>query len=187
MSGPQSNSLGLALTRPVVLIGLMGAGKSSVGRRLANALNVSFADSDTEVELAAGRSVPEIFQDLGEPAFRDGERRVIARLLAEVPGVLATGGGSFINEDTRALIMKNGISVWIDADLDTLWARVKSRPGRPLLETADPKATLAQLLQDRSPVYAMAELTVRSEPDQPHDAVVNRILAALMPSDRHSQ
>lgn len=179
MSGPHSNPTGFALTKPVVLIGLMGAGKSSVGRRLADALNVSFADSDAEVELAAGRSVPEIFEDLGEPAFRDGERRVIARLLAEAPGVLATGGGAFMNEDTRALILKGAISVWIDADLDTLWARVKSRPGRPLLETADPKATLAQLLRDRSPTYAMADLTVRSEPDQPHDAVVNRILAAL--------
>lgn len=151
------------LDRSVVLVGLMGAGKSSIGRRLAQKLGVPFVDADTEIERAAGRTIPEIFEDLGEPAFRDGERRVIRRLLTDdPPHVLATGGGAFMAPDTRALIKERGHSIWLNADLDVLFERVSRRSNRPLLKTADPKATLAALMEERSPVYAEADLSVRT-------------------------
>lgn len=151
------------LDRSVVLVGLMGAGKSNIGRRLAQKLGVPFVDADTEIELAAGRTIPEIFEDLGEPAFRDGERRVIRRLLTDdPPHVLATGGGAFMAPDTRALIKERGHSIWLNADLDVLFERVSRRSNRPLLKTADPKATLAALMEERSPVYAEADLSVRT-------------------------
>lgn len=151
------------LDRSVVLVGLMGAGKSSIGRRLAQKLGVPFVDADTEIERAAGRTIPEIFEDLGEPAFRDGERRVIRRLLTDdPPHVLATGGGAFMAPDTRALIKERGHSIWLNADLDVLFERVSRRSNRPLLKTADPQATLAALMEERSPVYAEADLSVRT-------------------------
>lgn len=170
---------GLTLDRTVVLVGLMGAGKSSIGRRLAAKLGVAFADADAEIELAAGRSIPEIFEELGEPAFRDGERRVIKRLLTdEPPHILATGGGAFMADDTRALIKERGYSIWLDADLDVLFERVSRRSNRPLLKTADPKATLAALKETRSPIYAEADVAVRTT-RAPIEATVETVLDAL--------
>lgn len=170
---------GLTLDRTVVLVGLMGAGKSSIGRRLAQKLGVAFADADAEIELAAGRSIPEIFEELGEPAFRDGERRVIKRLLTdEAPHILATGGGAFMADDTRALIKERGHSIWLDADLDVLFERVSRRSNRPLLKTADPKATLAALKETRSPVYAEADVAVRTS-RAPIEVTVETVLDAL--------
>jgi shikimate kinase len=157
----------------------MGAGKSSIGRRLAQRLGVSFVDADTEIELAAGRTIPEIFEDLGEPAFRDGERRVIRRLLTDdPPHVLATGGGAFMAPDTRALIKERGHSVWLNADLDVLFERVSRRSNRPLLKTSDPKATLAALMEERSPVYAEADLSVRTA-RAPIEVTVDMVYQAL--------
>jgi len=170
---------GLHLLRPIVLIGLMGAGKTSVGKRLAALLGVPFTDSDSRIVEAAGMSVPEIFASLGEPAFRDGERRVIARLLAERPGVIATGGGAFVEARTRAEIAKRGVSVWLRADLETLWERVRDRPGRPLLQTADPKGTLADLHRRRMPIYAHADVAVDSRRGISHDTMARSIVAAV--------
>jgi len=170
---------GLHLLRPIVLIGLMGAGKTSVGKRLAALLGVPFTDSDSRIVEAAGMSVPEIFASLGEPAFRDGERRVIARLLAERPGVIATGGGAFVEARTRAEIAKRGVSVWLRADLETLWERVRDRPGRPLLQTADPKGTLADLHRRRMPIYALADVAVDSRRGISHDTMARSIVAAV--------
>ena len=174
----------LALRRTIVLVGLMGAGKTSVGKRLATLLGVPFTDSDTRIVEAAGMSIPEIFASLGEPAFRDGERRVIARLLAERPGVLATGGGAFIEPRTRAEIGEYGTSVWLRADVETLWERVRNRPGRPLLQTADPKATLADLDRRRSPVYALADIIVDSRRGVSHETMARAIVAAVLAWDR---
>ena len=170
---------GLHLLRPIVLIGLMGAGKTSVGKRLAALLGVPFTDSDSRIVEAAGMSVPEIFASLGEPAFRDGERRVIARLLAERPGVIATGGGAFVEARTRAEIAKRGVSVWLRADLETLWERVRDRPGRPLLQTADPKGTLADLHRRRMPIYALADVAVDSRRGISHDTMARSFVAAV--------
>jgi shikimate kinase len=169
----------LRLRRPLVLVGLMGAGKTSVGKRLAHLLGVGFTDSDHEIVEAAGMSIPEIFASLGEPAFRDGERRVIARLLGERPGVLATGGGAFIEPRTRADIIARATSVWLRADLDLLWDRVRDRPGRPLLLTADPKATLAELIDRRYPLYAEADVVVDSRRGASHEAMARTIIAAV--------
>jgi len=167
------------LARPVVLIGLMGAGKSSVGLRLADHLRVPFSDSDAEVERAAGMSVAEIFAALGEPAFRDGERRVIARLLEGPPQVVATGGGAFMNAETRALIAERAVSVWLKAELDLLVARTAGRSHRPLLNKGNPRETLARLIDERYPVYAEAAVHVESQPEQSHEAMAARIVAAL--------
>jgi len=167
------------LLRPVVLVGLMGAGKTSVGQRLAEMLGAGFADSDVEVERAAGMTIPEIFECLGEAHFRDGERRVLARLLSGPPGVLATGGGAFMNAGTRALIAERGVSVWLKADLETLVARTAGRTHRPLLNTGDPRATLRRLIAERHPVYAEADVTVESAPARSHDEMARRILEAL--------
>ncbi|MEM6467450.1 MAG: shikimate kinase, partial [Pseudomonadota bacterium] len=161
------------------LVGLMGAGKTSVGKRLAATLDVPFLDSDVEIKAAAGMDIPEMFARLGEPAFRTGERKVIARLLSDAPLVLATGGGAFMDAETRATIAEKGVSVFLRAELETLWARVKDKPGRPLLDTENPKATLTALLEQRAPVYDLADLTVLSEADQPHERVVERIIAGL--------
>ena len=181
-SGPNIGNAAYArpnLTRTVVLVGLMGAGKSSIGRRLAQKLGVSFVDADTEIELAAGRTIPEIFEELGEPAFRDGERRVIRRLLTDdPPHVLATGGGAFMAEDTRALIKERGHSIWLNADLDVLFERVSRRSNRPLLKTTNPKATLAALMAERSPVYAEADLSVRTA-RAPIEVTVDMVYKAL--------
>ncbi|MFQ5785572.1 MAG: shikimate kinase [Alphaproteobacteria bacterium] len=166
------------LRRTVVLVGLMGAGKSSIGRRLAARFGVKFIDADAEIEIAAGCTIPEIFARHGEAAFRDGERRVIARLLDAPPHVLATGGGAFLDPATRATIAERAVSVWLRADLDVLVARCARRKTRPLLEQGDPRRILADLMAERYPVYAAADIVVDSV-DGPHDAVVDQIVAAL--------
>jgi len=166
------------LEKTVVLVGMMGAGKSSVGRRLAQALGVVFRDADTEIEAAAGCSVSEIFARYGEDAFRDGERKVVARLLAQPVHVLATGGGAFADEETRARIKKDAISVWLKADIDLLLDRVNRKDTRPLLKNGDPRATLEKLMHERGAIYAEADIVVESG-DGPHGDVVKRILAAL--------
>jgi shikimate kinase len=165
-------------TRTVALVGLMGAGKSSIGRRLANALSLPFVDADEEVEKAAGRSIPDIFEELGEAAFRDGERRVIARLLDEPPHVLATGGGAFMNPATRELIKQTAISVWLKADMEVLLRRVERRNDRPLLRDGDPREVLERLADERYPIYALADITVESG-EAAHQATVDAILQAL--------
>jgi shikimate kinase len=165
--------------RPLVLVGLMGTGKSTVGKRLAARLHLPFIDADNEIERAAGLSIPEIFDRFGEKEFRDGERRVIARLIDGRPKVIATGGGAFMQDETRALILERAISIWLDADLDVLVDRVKRREGsRPLLKDRDPREALAELAAIRNPVYAQAQVHVRSQP-LPHDATVDNILKAL--------
>jgi shikimate kinase len=172
---------GPSIDRPIVLVGLMGAGKSCIGRRLATRLGLGFVDADREIEQAAGCSIPEIFQRHGEAAFRDGERRVILRLLEGGPHVLATGGGAFMDPRTRQAIRDKAISIWLRADLELLARRVQRRNDRPLLQVADPKAKLAELMAERYPVYAEADLTVDSQ-DGPPEATVERVLAAL---ERH--
>ena len=164
--------------RSIVLVGLPGTGKTSVGRRLARRLGLNFADSDEEIERAAGYSVAEIFEKFGEPGFRDGERRVIRRLVIGPPKVVATGGGAFMDEQTRALILDSCISIWIDADLHTLVRRVARRSHRPLLKDRDPAEVLRALSKVRGPVYALARIHIRSEA-LPHEQTVERIVAAL--------
>lgn len=181
---PPPDAEPLRLTRTLVLVGLMGAGKTSVGRRLATLLHVPFVDSDAAIEEAAGMSVAEIFATLGEPAFRDGERRVIARLLAGSPGVLATGGGAFIEPRTRGEIKAHGTSVWLRAELGLLWDRVRDRPGRPLLQAPDPRAVLADLDRRRAPVYAEADVVVDSRRSASHEAMARAIVAAVQEHDR---
>ena len=171
--------------RTIALVGLMGAGKSSIGRRLAHALDLPFKDADEEVERAAARSIPDIFAELGEAAFRDGERRVIARVLEDPPHVLATGGGAFMNPDTRALIAKKAISVWLRADLEVLLRRVARRNDRPLLKDDDPRAVLEKLALERNPIYALADIAVDSV-ETAHQSTVQQILDALrarLPAD----
>ncbi len=168
------------LPRTLVLIGLMGAGKSSIGRRLAHRLGVDFVDADSEIETAAGRTIPEIFEELGEATFRDGERRVIRRLLDDrTPHVLATGGGAFMADDTRAVIREKGLSLWLKADLDTLYERVARRSNRPLLKTADPKETLRGLMATRYPVYAEADIVVETR-RVPIETTVEKVYQALV-------
>jgi shikimate kinase len=164
--------------RTIVLVGLMGAGKSTIGRRLAARLRMPFVDADHEIETAAGMTVTEIFDRFGEAHFRDGERRVIARLIDGAPKVIATGGGAFMQEDTRTLILERATAVWLDADLDVLADRVKRRDGRPLLKNRDPRVVLGELAEVRNPVYALAPIRVRSQP-LPHEATVDAILRAL--------
>jgi shikimate kinase len=164
--------------RLIVLVGMMGAGKSTVGRRLAARLNLPFVDADTEIEAAAGMTIPEIFELHGEPHFRDGEARVIARLLDNGPAVLATGGGSFMREETRRRIAEKAVSIWLRADADIIMRRVKRRADRPLLQTTDPAATVTRLLSEREPVYQHADLTIASR-DVPHDRIVDECIAAL--------
>jgi shikimate kinase len=164
--------------RSVVLVGMMGAGKSSIGRRVAARLGIPFVDADVEIEEAAGMSIADIFAAHGEPYFRAGEARVIARLLEHGPQVLATGGGAFMNEQTRANIRDKGVSVWLKAELDVLTRRLRRRNDRPLLKTADPVATLANLLAERDPIYGEADVTVMSR-EIPHDLIVGEIVAAV--------
>jgi shikimate kinase len=163
---------------PIVLVGLMGAGKTSIGRRLAEKMDLPFVDADVEIEKAAGKSIPDIFTDHGEAHFRDGERRVIARLLENGKQVLATGGGAFMNEDTRAAIKAHSVSVWLKADLEVLLKRVAKRGGRPLLENRDPAEVLQNLIDQRYPVYAEADITVESL-DVQHNQMVSAVLDAL--------
>jgi shikimate kinase len=182
-NAPESARLGRAIeaalgTRSIVLVGMMGAGKSSVGRRLAKKLDVPFVDADTEIERAAGMTVSEIFERHGEESFRSGEARVIARLLEQGRQVLATGGGAFMNPGTRALIAAKGVSVWLKAEPDVLLRRIKRRSDRPLLRTADPAATLNRLIAERYPVYAEADVTLHSR-DVPHEIVVDEIIAGI--------
>src|SRR3954468_10423370 len=166
-------------SRSLVLVGMMGAGKSSIGRKLAQRLNLPFVDADTEIEKAAGMSIAEIFAAHGEPYFRAGETRVIARLLEGGPQVLATGGAAFMNADTRAAIRIKAVSVWLRATLDVLNRRIKRRGDRPLLKSsADPEETLRKVMEQRDPVYAGADLTVESR-DVPHETIVDEILEGL--------
>lgn len=164
--------------RSIVLVGLMGCGKSSVGRRLAAKLGLPFVDADSEIELAAGKTIPDIFNDYGEEHFRDREHLVIARLLRNGPQVLATGGGAYMRADTRKAIAEAGIAVWLRAELSVLMRRVMRRDDRPLLKNADPEATMRALMDARYPLYAEANLVVESR-DVTHDVVVNEIIAAL--------
>jgi shikimate kinase len=165
--------------RPLVLVGMMGAGKTTVGRRLAARLNRQFLDSDEEIEKAAQMSIPEIFAQRGEPEFRAGEMRVISRVLKEVDIVLATGGGAFVNHETRALMKAEGITVWLKAEIDILFERVSRRSNRPLLKTANPRATLEKLIEERYPIYAEADVTVLSR-DVPQEAVASDIVEAVL-------
>jgi shikimate kinase len=164
--------------RTITLVGLMGSGKSSVGKRLAQVLDLPFRDADDEVETAAGRSIPEIFDQLGEPAFRDGERRVIARLLEGPPIVLATGGGAFMNAETRELIKTRSVSVWLKADLPILAKRVARKESRPLLTGKDPMAVLTEQAAVRYPAYAQADITVETG-DTAHQVSVDQVMRAL--------
>ncbi len=165
--------------RSIVLVGMMGVGKSSIGRRLGARLGIPFVDADTEIEKAAGMSIADIFARHGEADFRSGEARVIARLLESGPQVLATGGGAVLNADTRAAIKAKGVSIWLTAEFDVLMRRISKRKNeRPMLQTADPAATLRQLLAERAPAYAQADLTVQSR-EVPHDAIVTEIVSAI--------
>jgi shikimate kinase len=164
--------------RSIVLVGMMGAGKSSIGRRVALRLGIPFIDADAEIEKAAGMSISDIFAIRGEAEFRAGETRVIARLLESGPQVLATGGGAFVNSETRAAVAAKGISIWLKADFDVLLKRIRRRHDRPLLKTEDPGATLRKLMQERDPIYALADLTVQSR-DVLHDRIVDEIVSAL--------
>ena len=182
LAGPTADAALLATlgTRSIVLIGMMGAGKSSVGRKLALRLGLPFVDADVQIEEAAGMSIPDIFETRGEAEFRSGEARVIARLLDGGPQVLATGGGAFMNPDTRALIRDKGISVWLKADFEVLMKRIRRRSDRPMLKTADPAATLQRLIEIRYPVYAEACVIVESR-EVLHEVIVEEILDALRP------
>jgi shikimate kinase len=164
--------------RPIVLVGLMGAGKTSVGRRLAEKLGIPFVDADHEIEAAAGKPIKEIFADHGEAYFREGERRVIQRLIGNGAQVLATGGGAYMNEETRKRIQENGISVWLRASLPLLMKRVAKRQDRPLLQADDPEAVMRALMEKRYPVYGLADVTVESR-DVQHGQMVNDVIRAL--------
>lgn len=179
MTTAAAQKLTVTLTRPLVLVGLMGAGKTSVGRRLAAFLDVPFHDSDQEMVEASGMEVSEIFERFGEPYFRDREVQVIQRLLDGPVGVLATGGGAFMQAPVRALVEEKARSVWLDAALETLWNRVKDKPTRPLLQQPEPKRVLADLLAVRAPTYALADIRVESEPEISHETMVRRILEAV--------
>lgn len=180
---PELTAAGMAalarrIDRPVVLVGLMGTGKSTVGQRLAKLIGADFVDSDDAIEAAAQRSIGEIFDEFGEPYFRDGERRVIARLLAGKHGVIATGGGAFIDPETRALILERAIAVWLDCDIDTLVARTRRRDSRPLLRNGNPKDILGRLQAERAPAYAEAPIRVATG-DLPHHQTALKILEAI--------
>tara|TARA_B110000908_G_scaffold147451_1_gene179183 strand:+ start:977 stop:1573 length:597 start_codon:yes stop_codon:yes gene_type:complete len=167
------------LKKTIVLVGMMGAGKTAVGRALAQRLGVSFLDSDAEIEVAANRTVPEIFERDGEPFFRTKETQIIERLLAEKRCVLSTGGGAFLSEQNRMNISGKGISVWLDADLELLWNRVRNKDTRPLLRTPNPKSTLQDIYDQRVPTYALADMTVVSEEEYSIEDMVDRVVEAL--------
>ena len=173
-----SNATPQNLPSNIFLVGLMGAGKSNIGRRMATRLRLPFLDADTEIEAAAGMSIPDIFETHGEPHFRDGEARVIARLLESGPAVIATGGGAFMREETRNRVRDRAVSIWLKADAEVIMKRVRRRSDRPLLQNADPDATVARLLGEREPVYATADLTILSR-DVPHDKIVDECIDAL--------
>lgn len=173
--------------RSLVMVGLMGCGKTSVGRRLSARLELPFVDADEEIEAAAGKTISEIFADHGEAHFRDGERRVIERLLSHGPQVLATGGGAFMNPETRGNIRRTGISIWLKAELPVLMRRVMRRDNRPLLKTGDPEERMRALMTERYPIYAEADIVANSR-DVPHEAIVEEIMDALVagPLSGHS-
>src|SRR6266700_534218 len=178
-STSQATEITTALgARSVVLVGMMGAGKSTIGRRLSTRLRLPFVDADTEIEAAAGMSIPDIFEAHGEPQFRDGEARVIARLLESGPAVLATGGGAFMREETRSRVGAKAVSIWLKADADIIMRRVRRRADRPLLQTPDPEATVGRLISEREPVYQRADLTIWSR-DVPHEKIVDECIDAL--------
>ena len=164
--------------RPIVLVGLMGAGKTTVGRRLASRLSIPFRDADHEIEAAANLTVAEIFEQHGEAHFRDGEKRVIARLMDDGTQVLATGGGAWMNEETRELVSERGISVWLKAEFEVLMARVRRRSHRPLLKDPDPEGVMRRLIDSRYPVYALADITVMSKA-APHEVIVEAVIEGL--------
>lgn len=164
--------------RSLVLVGMMGCGKTAIGRRLATALKIGFVDADQEIEKAAGKTISEIFVDYGEPHFRDGEQKVIARLLGYGPQVLSTGGGAFMSKATRDRVAENGISIWLKADLPLLMRRVQRRDNRPLLKTDDPEGRMRDLMEQRHPVYATADVTVHSR-DVAHEIIVEEIMTQL--------
>jgi shikimate kinase len=175
---PDLATIAARITCPVVLVGLMGVGKSTVGRKLASLLHRDFVDADEAIVEAAQLSIPEIFEQFGEPYFRDGERRVIARLIEEGHGVIATGGGAFVDPSTRALILERGIAVWIDCDVDTLVERTARRNNRPLLRNGNPKEILTRLAAERAPFYAEAPIRVVSE-NGPHADTARAIIEAI--------
>ena len=178
-ASPETDILSALGARSIVLVGMMGVGKSTIGRRLAARLGLRFFDADVEIEVAhAGMSIPEIFTTHGEPYFRDGEARVIARLLEGGPIVLATGGGAFMREETRSRIAEKAISIWLRADHDVIMRRVRRRADRPLLQTADPEGTVTRLLTEREPIYGKADLTIASR-DVPHDRIVDETIETL--------
>lgn len=168
----------MVATPSIVLVGLMGVGKSTIGRRLASRMNLPFIDADDEIERAAGMSIQEIFDTYGEQAFRDGERRVISRLIDGTPKVIATGGGAFVNDDTRRLILEKAVAVWLDADIDILVERVARREGRPLLKGRNPREVLTELAKAREPFYAQAPIRIVSA-DTPHDSTIDKIMKAI--------
>lgn len=164
--------------RTIVLVGIMGAGKSAIGRRVADFLKLPFVDADNEIEAAANMTIPEMFEIHGEAYFRDGECRVITRLLSAGSQILSTGGGAFMNDDTRSRIKSDSVSIWLFADIDILMERVRRKANRPLLKAPDPKAVMRDLLRDRNPIYAEADISVESR-DGPHEVVVNDVVVAL--------
>jgi shikimate kinase len=178
-SAAQDAEISAALgARSVVLVGMMGAGKSTIGRRLSIRLGLPFRDADTEIEAAAGMSIPDIFETRGEADFRDGEVRVIARLLDNGPAVIATGGGAVMRQETRDRIRARAVSVWLKADADIILRRVKRRSDRPLLQTADPEATIERLIREREPLYSQSDVTVWSR-DVPHEKIVDECIESL--------
>jgi shikimate kinase len=179
LAGPEAAIVAALGGRSVVLVGMMGVGKSTIGRRLAARLRLPFTDADQEIEIAhAGMTIPEIFAEHGEPYFRDGEARVIARLLDGPPGVLATGGGAYMRPETRQRIRDKGVSIWLRAEAEVILRRVRRRADRPLLQTEDPAATVQRLIDVRYPVYAEADITVLSR-DEPHERIVAECISAL--------
>ncbi|MDO5613461.1 MAG: shikimate kinase [Paracoccus sp. (in: a-proteobacteria)] len=174
---------GRRLARHIVLIGMMGAGKTAVGSETARRLGVPFTDSDVEIEAAAAMSISEIFARDGETFFRDRETQVLSRILSGPPGIVSTGGGAWMRPENRALIREHGLAVWIDCDLETLWHRVRQRPTRPLLQTADPKGTLASLIETRSPVYATADLVFESRAGDTVEAASARMIDLIRSAD----
>src|ERR1700676_4268073 len=175
---PEAEIMAVLGARSVVLGGMMGAGKSPIGRRVSLRLRLPFLDADTEIEAAAGMSIPDIFETHGEPHFRDGEARVIARLLDSGPAVIATGGGAFMREETRSRVGAKAVSIWLKADADIIMRRVRRRADRPLLQTPDPAATVGRLMSEREPVYQRADLTIWSR-EVPHEKIVDECIEAL--------
>ena len=167
------------LYKSVVFVGLMGAGKSSVGKRLSEEINIPFVDSDDEIELAAGMTVMEIFDQFGESYFRSGEERVLKRLLSGHPQVIATGGGAFMSKKIRSMINANGVSVWLSADFETLWERVQGKKTRPLLQVKNPQKTLKDLITKRTPIYETADIILHSKKNGTHSSIVSKIIKLL--------